>query len=154
MNSQQRRLRRRRLLRRQIRDFQKHLTRLGGDNFYKFSSLKIGKFEFSIQGSRAHYSEPRELADDPKAYTEMEVAIFDSKGNWCVLSDYDSIQTQVQFETYSRTTSVAPYAPVEAIQTMLNGVAVGTVRPMKLSDYWHIKDAHREIEAIVNNMDV
>ena len=140
MNSHQRRLHRRRLLRRQIRDFQNHLTRLGGDNFYKFSSLKIGKFEFSIQGSRLHYSEPREMAS-PTTYEEMEVAIFDSKGNWCVLSDYDSIQTQVQFETYSRTTSVAPYVKVEAIQTMLDCVALGIVRPMKLSDYWHIKDA-------------
>jgi hypothetical protein len=152
MNSQQRRLRRR-LLGRQADDFQSHISRSGKDNFWKFTSLTVGNFEFSIQGSRAHYSKPRELAD-PKIYTEMEVAIFDSKGNWCVLSDYDSIQTQVQFETYSRTTSVAPYVKVEAIQTMLNGVAVGSVQPIKLSDYWHIKEAHREIEAIVNNMDV
>jgi hypothetical protein len=121
MNSQQRRLRRR-LLGRQADDFQSHISRSGKDNFWKFTSLTVGNFEFSIQGSRAHYSKPRELAD-PKIYTEMEVAIFDSKGNWCVLSDYDSIQTQVQFETYSRTTSVAPYVKVEAIQTMLNGVS-------------------------------
>ena len=152
MNSQQRRLRRR-LLGRQADDFQSHISRSGKDNFWKFTSLTVGNFEFSIQGSRAHYSKPRELAD-PKAYEEMELAIFDDKGNWCVLSDNDSIQTQVQFETCSRTTSVAPYVKVEAIQTMLDGVALGIVRPVKLSDYWHIKDAHREIEAIVNNMDV
>ncbi len=151
MNALQRRILRRKQLR-QAANFQIKLARRES-NGCQYKPIEVGHFSFSIQGSEFHYSSPRRRTLNI-VYTEMELAIFDKKGNWCVLSDADSAELKVHFEHYGRSNDVAPYTKVGNIQEMLNRVALGTVKPMRIEQYWAFKDADKEIEAVINGMDV
>jgi len=136
-----------------VANFQTKLFRVPGTAAHA-EPLKCRGYKFSVQASDYHYSEPRDWCAYTD-YTEMEVAIFDSDGDWCVLADAEEHEFGTRFEKWDgATTSVTPYMEVENIQALLNAVALGEIRPIKLSDYLHMVKADREIEACINGMDV
>lgn len=87
------------------------------NEFRMFKSIKIGKFDASIQASKYHYCEPRQTAD-PIRYYSMEMAIFEGKEWINPLEDgrFKGFEKELNWELGSH--GVGGYIPVSTIQEL------------------------------------
>lgn len=112
------------------KNFIDQLKRQGEDRRY-FQTLIAGDFELSIQASSFHYCEPKEDCLDAKKYSEFEMAIFKSSGEWVqareesILKDFPRINELIG-RTEEGECPVSSYVPVDLIQDLYVFLCINT----------------------------
>lgn len=97
--------------------------REGSPNHYAKLPTAEGGYSVSIQASDFAYSTPRMNGLSPEEYTNWEVALFDSDGNWVQPRDLVPVPKWAK-EWEDGGNAVAGYLPTELVQEIFEEMAM------------------------------
>ena len=107
-----------------IDELSKQATANGSDDFRTFNAINAGRYKMSVQGSMGHYCSPRQTLH-PDAYSDMELALFSSKG-WLHVSKSKKVRAFPRYNELieradgpiSQSVVVFGYVPVDLLNDL------------------------------------